>query len=83
MRWLNGIEEEVLEYITTTPFEIRKATHPPKYQGRPFHSLALDEMRRRGLLFLAHNTTEDGSTYKLTPIAAMIRSALKSTGTSI
>jgi len=80
MRWLNSIEQHVLEYVATVPFEERKLADPFK-KGTP-EDLAFDVLAHRGLVVPAH-CDQSGITYILSGVAILIRSALKVKNCSI
>lgn len=82
MKWLDDYEKDVLEYIATVPFEERKTLSPGKYVDDIPRSNALDRLYHRKLVYVAHRC-EEGSTFKITLIGSLIRSAIKIGSVSI
>jgi hypothetical protein len=82
MKWLDIYETRVMEYIATVPFEERVRGNGTFTLPRSPEWFAFNRLEKRGLIFLAHEA-ESFQTYRLTPIAILIRSALQSRGASL
>lgn len=80
MKWLDPIEAKMLEYIATVPLETRRAAEAFMPNTPEWHSFGRLEKRELIVMVDSGIDPKDGmkhETFKVSPIAALIRNVLK------